>query len=152
MTVQPRFHRAELEDLPLLLELLPEYYAIDRLPYQADVAEAALTELIRGEGEAYLILAGGELAGHMLLTRLFSVEYGGHGWLLDELYLRQEFRGQGLGGAALAFLEARARETGARYIELQVTPHNEAAARLYLRHGFQDFGRRVLSRTVTQPH
>jgi RimJ/RimL family protein N-acetyltransferase len=46
------------------------------------------------------------------------------------------WRGRGVGGALVEAAVRSARDMGAHKLELQAWPHNDAAIRLYLRHGF----------------
>lgn len=52
------------------------------------------------------------------------------------------WRRQGVGGALVTAALAEARRMGAHKMSLEVWPHNEAAIRLYERHGFAMEGRR----------
>jgi RimJ/RimL family protein N-acetyltransferase len=50
------------------------------------------------------------------------------------------WRGQGVGSALVEAAIACARDLGAHKLALQAWPHNDAAIRLYLRHGFVEEG------------
>jgi RimJ/RimL family protein N-acetyltransferase len=50
------------------------------------------------------------------------------------------WRGRGVGGALVRAAIDAARDLGAHKVALQVWPHNQAARRLYLRHGFAEEG------------
>src|SRR5689334_5231308 len=51
---------------------------------------------------------GGELVGYAMLFPYWSCEYGGEVLLLDELYVAEERRSQGIGAAFLAWIEGYA--------------------------------------------
>ena len=52
------------------------------------------------------------------------------------MYVEPDLRGQGVGRAVLAALEAAAREHGARRLVLETGVHQQAALELYRRAGF----------------
>lgn len=79
--------------------------------------------------------AGGEIVGTLHLE---VAAYGVAGF---GMCVAQGWRGQGVGGALVEGAVAAARRLGAHKISLQVWPHNEAAFRLYRRHGFVEEGR-----------
>lgn len=83
----------------------------------------------------YLLESNGAVAGYALLVLSFSNEAGGSTVWLDEIYIRSEFRGQGLGNRFFDFLEKEYADV-ARF-RLEVEPDNEAAVRLYRRRGFK---------------
>ena len=64
---------------------------------------------------AYIIEQDGKTAGYALLARSFSQEAGGMVTWIEELYIRPEFQGHGLGTAFFQFLEAQNDGTVKRY-------------------------------------
>ena len=84
---------------------------------------------------AYLIEQDGETAGYALLAKSFSQEAGGIVIWIEELYIRPQFQGQGLGTAFFRFLEAQNDGTVKRY-RLEYEPDNVRGAALYRRLGF----------------
>lgn len=77
----------------------------------------------------------GKTAGYALLARSFSQEAGGMVTWIEELYIRPEFQGHGLGTAFFQFLEAQNDGTVKRY-RLEYEPDNLRGAALYRRLGF----------------
>lgn len=67
---------------------------------------------------------------------------------VDELYLEPESRSRGLGREALAIAEDYCRERGVRTLLLEVEPHREQAFELYRRSGFEDHGRRLMTKRI----
>lgn len=66
-------------------------------------------------------------------------------WYLDTIAVAPAWRGRGIGAALLDALPAYARAAGKQRIGLNVDEANPAARRLYLRHGYQPVGSRILS-------
>ena len=117
----------ELSHSPAVLHPIPEEYynrafeeAIKDSPYAA----------------AYLFEQDGQIAGYGTLAKTFSTEAGGPVIWLEEVYIRQEFRGSGLGSRFFRFIEEMYEGTAAR-LRLEVEPDNEAAIRLYTRLGYE---------------
>jgi diamine N-acetyltransferase len=83
--------------------------------------------------------------GYVVLSFDFSLEYGGKNAWIDELFIRPELRGKGIGSKALDFAVQVARECGAKVLHLEVNRGNPAI-HLYRRHGFEDHNRALLSK------
>ena len=77
----------------------------------------------------------GELAGYGMAAPGFSTEYGGPCLWIEDLYVRPEFRRQGLGRRFFRFLEERWPEVV--IFKLEVEAANERAARLYRQCGYE---------------
>jgi len=97
-------------------------------------------------GRAWLIVAGEEPVGYVVLTVSFSFEYRGRDAFVDELYVEQEFRGRGIGRRAMEFVEEVARELGVNAVHLEVSRDNDAALELYRRAGYVDHGRYLMTK------
>ena len=113
-------------------------------------ARAAAEELIRDPrlGRLWVAVDGAAVAGYLAVTLGFSLEHRGLDAFVDELYLEPESRGRGLGIEALAIAEAYCRERGVRTLLLEVEPHREMAFELYRRSGFEDHGRRLMTKRI----
>jgi GNAT superfamily N-acetyltransferase len=102
--------------------------------------ERAFGELMRSDeyAKAYMIESGGVTAGYALTAKTYSQEAGGMVLWLEEIYIKPEYRGRGLGGE---FLEYARNTLGREYarLRLELEPGNDRAAELYRRHGFSDF-------------
>ena len=96
----------------------------------------AFEELMRSEVylECCIIEYKGETAGYGLLNKSFSREAGGRVVWAEELYIRPEFQGRGLGSCFFSWLEKNV--PAARY-RLEAEPGNAGAIRLYGRLGYK---------------
>ena len=82
-----------------------------------------------------LAVVDGAIVGHL------GLDVAPYGVAQLGMLVAAEWRGRGVGGALVREAIAGARTLGAHKISLQVWPHNDAAIRLYRRHGFAEEGR-----------
>lgn len=91
---------------------------------------------LAGERTALLVAeAEGAVMGMLTLS------VAGYGVAEFAMCVDAAWRGRGVGGALVDEAVAAAGGLGAHKIALQVWPHNDAALRLYRRHGFVEEGR-----------
>jgi GNAT superfamily N-acetyltransferase len=100
-----------------------------------DVIAERLRPLLRA-GSTIALLGAEPPAGVALVTLRASVWYDGPVALLDELYVRPEHRGGGIGTALIRHAFDLLRERGARLFEVNVDEGDAGARRFYERHGF----------------
>ena len=81
--------------------------------------------------EALLGYLEDDPAGFALFFHTFSTFLGRPGIYLEDLYVRPEFRGAGVGRALLVHLAKLARERGCGRLEWSVLDWNEAAIGFY---------------------
>lgn len=87
--------------------------------------------------DAFIIENDGAAAGYVLLAYTYSNEAGGTVVWIEELYIKPEMRGQGLGTNSLKTLINRYKNSAAR-IRLEVEDYNTGAKKLYSRMGFEN--------------
>jgi GNAT superfamily N-acetyltransferase len=129
--------RAVAADGPTVLALACAFRAEDGSPYEEAGLRDALTALLRDDdvGQVWLLEDAAALVGYAVLTWGFGLESAGREGLLDEIFVVDGARGRGLGGLLVAHVLAEARAAGCRTIFLETEAANEAARRLYRRHG-----------------
>jgi len=141
--------KATAADQQEVFGLMQRFYAEEHLAFSDERAGAALRALFAepASGQIFLLRnGGGEAKGYLVLTRGFSLEFGGRFVLLDEVYLEPAIRGQGWGRQSLACAEAWAREQGVRALRLEVQHTNARARAFYAEAGFVDDRRDLLTR------
>jgi ribosomal protein S18 acetylase RimI-like enzyme len=146
--METTFRIAGAGDAGALLSMMRALNAHEGMAFDEPRARAALAQLFADErfGVAHLILSGGETAGYLVVTFGFSIEFGGRDAFVDELFIKDEFRGRGLGKAALVRAEEVCRERGIRALHLEVERANEPAQTLYRKSGFLDHDRYLLTK------
>jgi GNAT superfamily N-acetyltransferase len=100
-----------------------------------EVLAERLGRLLDGQ-EVVAFLAAEPAVAVALMTFRPNVWYAGPVALLDELYVRPDLRGRGIGSALLTAACALARERGAGLMEINVDGGDVDARRFYERHGF----------------
>ena len=95
-----------------------------------------------------MIEADGGPVGYVVLTLGFSLEFHGRDAFVDEIYIRAQYRGRGIGGKALAFAEGACRSLGVRALHLEVERKNTAAQAVYRKVGFKDHDRYLMTKYV----
>lgn len=132
----------QAEDLIEYLDMSRTFYASEATDHQVPEEHFHRTfqETVSGSALArgWLITDDdGRALGYLLASLTWSNEFGGRVAWLEELYLRPETRGQGLGRRvlteALEELKNRDQVVGFR---LEVAPANESVSILYEKMGF----------------
>ena len=135
-------------DVEVLLPLVREFCSHFGYPFHEPTKRAALSQALDDPSLGLFWLIDSErgaVAGYLFLSFYFSLEFGGRTAFVDELFIRPEFRGAGLGERALRSALAAARELGLAAVQLEVEKDNPRAAALYLRLDFADYDRTLLT-------
>lgn len=126
--------KAQRSDIPLILDYIRELAEYEREP-QAAVATPEDLErwIFGGEGFVHVEMAEweGRPAGFALWFLNFSTWEGRPGLYLEDLFVRPEFRGKGLGKALLRHLAAIAVEKGCGRFVWQVLDWNAPSLAFY---------------------
>jgi ribosomal protein S18 acetylase RimI-like enzyme len=139
------FGVAGTKDVETLMEGMRGLYGASK--FKEEPTREALSQLIADptQGQAVLILSDGKVAGYMVITLGCSLEFGGTFALLDEIYVWPEYRGRGLGAAAIGFTKEFCRQRGFKAVRLEVQRDNAMAQRLYRKAGFFAHDRELMS-------
>ena len=146
LTITP----ATLDDEPVLLELMREFYAHEGLAFGRAGALEALRTLMANPalGRVWLFRVGDDVVGYTAVTVCYSLEFVGRVALVDELYVREGWRGRGIGTRALDMVAEGCRELGVAAVRLEVDTTNTRAMALYQRMGFELQERHMMSRWI----
>ena len=145
-----RFRPATQADIDTIVGMMAEYYAEDGYPFVDVDARESLLELIAGEelGRLWVAESEGKVLGYLAVTLGFSLEYRGRDAFIDELFIAESGRGQGLGREAMTIAEAYCREVGVKALHLEVERHREPALSLYRRVGFEEHDRYLMTKLL----
>ena len=121
-------------DLPLMIEFIRELAEYERLAHEVRATEALLREEmfgVRPVVEALIARVGDAPAGWALFFHNFSTFLTRKGVYLEDLYVRPQWRGRGIGRALLSALARLTLARGGARLEWVVLDWNEPAIRFY---------------------
>jgi len=126
------------EDVPLILDFIRGIAEYEKLSYEVTATEADIRESFFGKhpaAECILAFWDGRPSGFAVYFHNFSTFLGKAGLYLEDLFVRQEFRGKGIGRALLLHLAGIARERKCRRYEWAVLDWNTPAIEFYKKLG-----------------
>jgi GNAT superfamily N-acetyltransferase len=134
--------RGGLADIPALVELMSQFYAESSYALDREWAAASFTQLIRNEtrGAVWIARWGTEPAGHVVLALRHSMEFGGLAGVIDDLFVRPQFRRQGVGSGLMSALFEACRKLHVAGVYVEAGPGNAAASALYQAFGLRGHG------------
>ena len=138
---------AALADIPILVELMRDFYAEANYALDATWAAEAFSTVMRGM--AWIALEENKPIGYVVLTFRLSMEFGGSDAFIDDLFVRPEYRRHGAGRAALTAAFDESRRRGVLAMHVETADDNIAAKALYGRFGLQDRKRLLLTARLT---
>lgn len=134
-----RITPAVTADIPQLCDLLTLLFSeeSDFAPAPEKHAEALRQIIAQPEiGQILVLREGDAVIGMTNLLFTISTACGGKVCLLEDMVVRRDRRGDGLGSALLEAAVAAARREGCLRITLLTDRANDGAIRLYQRNGF----------------
>jgi len=130
LTIRP----AGPDDIDELLALIHQLAVYEKAPEEAVATPDLIHRALFGEqptAEAVIAEWQGEPAGFALFFHNFSTWLGKPGLYLEDLFVREEMRGKGIGKALLLHLAGIARERGCGRMEWSVLDWNTPAIDFY---------------------
>ena len=135
MTVRP----IRADDVPAVVGLVRELAEYEKALHEVRLTEEQLTAVLFGDSPALFGhvaiaedgVAGDEVVGVALWFLNFSTWRGTHGIYLEDLYVRPQHRGGGLGRELLRTLAAVCVERGYSRLEWSVLDWNEPSIEFY---------------------
>jgi len=128
----------ELEDVPLIAELIRDLARYEKLEHEVVMTEEKLTDGLFGErryAETLIAENDGEPMGFALFFHSFSTFLAQPGIYLEDLYVVPDQRGKGVGRALLERLAQLAVDRGCGRLEWAVLDWNKDAIGFYERLG-----------------
>jgi GNAT superfamily N-acetyltransferase len=146
------FRLAQFIDVDSLMELVQKFYQFENIAFDADVIDAFISLLSDEQlGLIWLICDHRDRPiGYVALTFFFSMEYHGRCGLIDELYIREDYRGQGIGTKVFALIEGYLQSQRMRSLSLVVDHWNEPAENFYIKLGFRREKRYLMVKHIQQ--
>jgi len=125
-------------DLSQLTGLIRAYHEFEGISSNSARVRSAVSPLLGNSelGRVWLINSAEHLAGYLAICFGYSIELGGRDAFVDEMYVSEPYRGQGIAARALRLVQAEAMRLGVVALHLEVSRGNEIAQRLYRKAGF----------------
>jgi diamine N-acetyltransferase len=144
------FKFADNSDTETLIQFIQEFYEYEGLKYDETIIRAALAGIFKDGslGRVWLIQQGKQAVGYIVLTFGYSLEYRGRDAMIDEFYIRETYRGQGVGKKTIQFIENVCQDLGIQAVHLEVERENQNAQKLYRQAGFTDKNRYFLTKWI----
>ena len=140
-------------DAGKLVELMDEFYA--EAGYRLDTAHARQAfDVLLAEpslGRVWLIRAGSTVVGYVVLTLVYSMEYGGPAAVVEDFFVRAPYRNAGLGKAAMTAVGTFCARAGIRAVSVQVGRDNPVAQSVYRGAGFATLDRLLMLLELAEP-
>jgi len=134
ITVRP----AGVGDVAVILQFIRDLAKYEHLEHQVVATEELLREALFGSrpyAEVVLACLNGKPVGFALFFHNFSTFLGRAGIYLEDLYVRPEARGHGVGRRLLTWLAGVAVSRGCGRLEWAVLDWNEPSIRFYRKLG-----------------
>jgi GNAT superfamily N-acetyltransferase len=138
MTENIKIRKAELKDVTTILNLIKELAEYERLLDKVTATEDKLIDTIFGKDkfvEVWLAEINNEPAGQVIFFRNYSTFLANPGYYIEDIYVRLQFRGKGIGKKLLNKVIELAAEKNYGRVEWCVLNWNEPAIDFYKKIG-----------------
>jgi len=125
-------------DVPIMFALIKELADYEKLSDQISTSEEQLKNTLFGVDSFVEVLIAefeGKTVGYALFFKNFSTFLGKPGFYLEDLYVKPEMRGKGIGKALLNKIISLAKERNYGRVEWSVLDWNESAIDFYKKIG-----------------
>ena len=132
--MKTQFTQATKEDVSIILQFIKELAEYEKLSHEVVATEAILEESLFGERKvAEVIFAeiDNQKVGFCLFFHNFSTFLGKSGIYIEDIYVKPEFRGQGIGKQFFAHFAKLAKERNCGRIEWWCLDWNEKSINFY---------------------
>jgi GNAT superfamily N-acetyltransferase len=129
-----RIRQAVAADVSLLWEMIVEFATFEKLREHVTVTEESLRRDGFGTNrrfQAMILEWDGAVAGYAMTYPFYS-SFAGPGLFLEDIYVREPFRGKGIGKAVMAEVGAMALREGYWGVRWEVLNWNQPAIDFYL--------------------
>lgn len=124
-------------DEPHIVELIRELS--ETMDFPSEVTEKSAEKFLSFPGCGVLLAFKGEKALGLLSYSIRpGLFHGADSALIEELVVRREARGRGIGSALISEFLRKVKKTGCAEVSVTTMPDNEGAIRFYKSHGLVD--------------
>lgn len=129
----------EENDRSRVLDMMRVFYSSDAVWSNGseDIFEADISTCISGSPylEGYIFESPEDIQGYAMVAKSFSTEFGKPCIWIEDLYVKKEFRGCGIGSLFLNFIE---RKYPHSIFRLEVEAENHRAVNVYKKCGYTE--------------
>ena len=129
-----KIREATEADVPLILRFIRDLAIYEKLEHKVVATEDGLRQTLFGNprfAEVVFAIEDGVEAGFALFFHNYSTFLGAPGIYLEDLFVKPEFRGRGIGKGLLAHLAKLAKERGCGRVEWAVLDWNTPSIDFY---------------------
>lgn len=121
-----------------ILEMMRVFYASEAVLSNGseEIFGADIDNCTNGSAylEGYVFESNNTISGYAMLAKSFSTEFGKPCIWIEDLYIKPEFRGMGIGSSFFEFIEKAYPDS---LFRLEVEAENERAVNVYKKCGFE---------------
>ena len=126
------------EDKSIVIDMMRVFYASPAVLSNGseEIFEADIENCVNESPylEGFIFESNGEIQGYGMIAKSFSTEFGKPCIWIEDLYLKPEYRGLGIGSMFFAYLEKTYTDC---IFRLEVEEENERAIHVYKKNGFE---------------
>lgn len=127
------------EDKPQVLEMMRVFYASDAVLSNGseEIFSNDIDNCVNDNPylEGYIVEDGEEVQGYAMVAKSFSTEFGKPCIWIEDLYVKEPYRGRGIGSQVLQYISEK--YVGCIF-RLEVETENQRAIRVYEKCGFAE--------------
>ena len=127
----------EKADVAAVIDMMRGFYASDAVLTNGseEIFFADANECVNGSPylEGYVFENEGGIQGYAMCAKSFSTEFGKRCVWIEDLFVKEDHRGKGIGSDFLAFISDKYKEC---VIRLEAEAENERAIHVYNKAGF----------------
>ena len=122
------------DEVPAIVRLMRDFAEYENLGDYCEITESRLFDVMFGESafvEALVAFHQNEPVGYAMFYPYFASFRGQCGYYLEDIFVAEEFRRNGLGEAMVRIVAKLARQKGFERIDFQVLEWNAPAVKFY---------------------
>lgn len=130
---QVRFVTATEKDVPIILDFIKQIATYEKMLDKVIATEESLKESIfeNNRAEALLIELDNKVIGYIVYFFNYSTFVGREGLYIEDIYIKPEYRGQGLGKTCFEFLVKIAKKHRCQRVEWTCLDWNDPSLKFY---------------------
>ena len=137
--MQSTIRGMEEKDRSRVLEMMRVFYASPAVLSNGsqEIFEADINACLGDSPylEGYIFENAEEIQGYAMVAKSFSTEFGKPCIWIEDLYVKNEYRGLGIGSHFLTFIESKYPDS---IFRLEVEEENDRAVRVYRKCGYEE--------------